>query len=108
MKSFAKKFYGSSAWKKCRGAYISQRVSIDGGLCEACHERIGYILHHKVKLTPSNINDPNITLNHALLKWECKQCHDNEEEHWNDSKNKNSNSNCFFDSKGQPIDLRKL
>jgi hypothetical protein len=35
----------------------------------------GLILHHKVLLTPSNINNPNITLNHEHLCYLCLECH---------------------------------
>jgi hypothetical protein len=38
----------------------------------------GYIVHHKVLLTPSNINDPNTTLNHDKLEHVCVECHNRE------------------------------
>ena len=81
MKPFAKQFYASKAWKNCRKSYISQRMLIDGGLCEECHEEQGYILHHKILLTEQNINNPNISLNHSNLKYVCKKCHDQYEGH---------------------------
>ncbi len=59
-KEFAKAFYNSKKWKQCRAAYIAHRQAIDGGLCESCHEAPGYIVHHKIELTPDNINDPDI------------------------------------------------
>ena len=80
-KEFAKSFYDSAAWKKCRAAYIAERIIIDGGLCEKCHLQPGFIVHHKIMLTPDNINNPDITLNHANLAYECKECHDREEAH---------------------------
>lgn len=75
-KEFAKPFYNSKAWKDCRAAYVKRRISLDGGMCEQCHQRIGYILHHKRELSPININDPDITLNHCNLIWVCHECHD--------------------------------
>ena len=98
MKDFAKKFYKSKAWQKCRQGYISRRKSIDGGLCEVCREQLGYIVHHKIPLTPQNINDPNITLNYNNLQYDCKQCHDSEDVHAFIKKAK-----CKFDESGQPV-----
>lgn len=70
MKPFAKKFYKSLAWKKCRATYIPKVF----GLCEHCDEP-GYIVDHIVEITPENINDPNITLNHENLQYLCLPCH---------------------------------
>lgn len=75
-KEWAKSFYNSKAWKRCRASYIAQRVLIDGGTCEECKECPGYILHHKTTLTPANIGDPDIALNHCNLQYVCKECHD--------------------------------
>jgi len=55
MQDFAKRFYRSQAWKACRAAYIARRLAIDGGLCEECRDQQGYIVHHRVTLTPENI-----------------------------------------------------
>ena len=60
-KEFAKSFYKSAKWKKCRKSYIDSRVLVDGGVCEMCKEKLGYIVHHKIPLTPENINDEKIT-----------------------------------------------
>ncbi len=38
-KGFAKIFYNSARWKRCRDSYIQQRRIIDGGMCEECHDR---------------------------------------------------------------------
>ena len=43
-KPFARGFYDSPAWRKCRKGYISKRQSIDGGMCEHCQREIGYIV----------------------------------------------------------------
>lgn len=77
-KEFAKAFYNSTAWKKCRTAYIAYRQRVDGGMCESCHEVPGYIVHHKIELTPENINDPDIALNFGNLKYDCHVCHQRE------------------------------
>ena len=95
-KEWAKKFYGSEAWSGARAAYISSRISVDGGMCERCHQRLGYIVHHKVYLTPANINDPEVSLNHANLEYLCHECHD--DEHL-----VRSRLFCTFDENGRPV-----
>lgn len=77
MKPFAEKFYKSKAWRKCRDAYFI----LMHGLCERCNGP-GKIVHHTIELTPENINNPEITLNHDLLELLCQDCH-NKEHHGN-------------------------
>lgn len=78
-REFAKSFYASTAWKKCRKQYIASV----GGLCERCLARgvvkPGYILHHKIKLEPWNIDDQSVTLNPANLEYVCLDCHNADE-----------------------------
>lgn len=78
-REFAKSFYASTAWKKCRKQYIDSV----GGLCERCLARgvvkPGYILHHKIKLEPWNIDDQSVTLNPANLEYVCLDCHNADE-----------------------------
>lgn len=74
-KEYAKSFYNSKAWQKCRAAYIAERITIDGGMCEKCHEQPGEELHHIKYITLNNITDSNITLNPDNLMWLCKDCH---------------------------------
>ena len=100
-KEFAKAFYKSKAWQKCRDAYIAERIAIDGGLCEECQEELGYIVHHKILLTPGNINDPDIALNYDHLKYVCKRCHDYEEAHFVNK----DDCRCRFDAAGQPVEV---
>lgn len=69
-KEYAKKFYKSKAWQKCRASYI-QKVF---GICEHCGKP-GYIVDHIEEITPNNINDPDITLNHDNLQYLCTPCH---------------------------------
>jgi 5-methylcytosine-specific restriction protein A len=72
-REFAKKFYNSKQWKKCRSAYIQSVF----GLCEKC-QRPGWIVHHKIVLTPENINNPEVTLNWEHLELLCLDCHNRE------------------------------
>lgn len=105
MKTWAEQFYKGTAWGKCRAAYIAERVLVDGGLCEDCKENLGYIVHHKIILTPDNITDPDIALNHKNLAYVCKDCHDRYEGH---GIKKNLKPLCAFDEKGNPISLREI
>ena len=68
----AKRFYKSTAWRKCRAAYIA---TVPGGLCEHCHDAMGYIVDHITEINSVNINDPDITLNHSNLQYLCLECH---------------------------------
>lgn len=98
-KEFAKGFYNSKQWQKCRAAYIAYRKSIDGGMCESCHNVPGYIVHHKIELTPENIHDPDIALNFNNLKYDCHICHNKE-----NKKNQISGMVQYvFDREGQII-----
>ena len=78
---FAKTFYNTARWKKCRNAYIQKRLMIDGGLCEECHDQQGYIVHHKITINESNVNDCDVVLNEKNLMYVCKACHDAYEGH---------------------------
>ena len=79
MREFARSFYSSKAWQKCRASYLKKT----GGLCERCLAKGLYtpaeIVHHKTWLTPGNINDPAVTLSFENLEALCRACH--EEEH---------------------------
>lgn len=94
-RDFAKAFYKSKEWRQCRASYIPKVF----GLCETigCREP-GYILHHKIPLSPDNINDPYITLNHDNLQFLCLDCHNRI-----DSKNKPVREDVMFDEYGQLI-----
>lgn len=75
MKEYAREFYSSGAWKNTREAYAKYRHN----LCEICLSKgiytPGEIVHHKVHLTPLNINDPTVTLNWDNLQLVCRDCH---------------------------------
>jgi len=74
-RDFAKKFYNSKEWKKCREAYKQSRF----GICERCLKEGKYVageeVHHKIYLTPENINDPYIALSFSNLELLCQSCH---------------------------------
>lgn len=69
----AKRFYRSTAWKKCRESYI---ITVHG-LCERCFAP-GKIVHHKEHIDSRNINDPFVTLSHENLEYLCQTCHNKE------------------------------
>ena len=52
------------------------------GLCEKCYANgihtLGEELHHKIHLTPKNINDRSITVNKDNLVLLCFDCHQSE------------------------------
>jgi 5-methylcytosine-specific restriction endonuclease McrA len=72
-KPFAEKFYKSKAWQRCRASYIASVF----GICERCGGP-GLIVHHKIMLTPENINNPDVTLNWEHLELLCLDCHNRE------------------------------
>lgn len=97
MKEWAKGFYQSRAWRKCRDSYIKEKF----WLCERCGEP-AKIVHHKKYLTPKNINDSNITLNKNNLEALCKKCHDKEHE-WNKKEVVSHNEGLMFDESGNLV-----
>lgn len=74
-KPWAEKFYKSPQWKRTRELYANSR----GNICEKCWEKglvvPGEIVHHKIFLTPSNINNPDISLGFSNLELLCRNCH---------------------------------
>jgi len=75
---WAKGFYNSKQWKRCRTLF----KQVKDGLCERCLKkgiyRPGDEVHHKIWLTPENINDPEITLSFNNLELLCASCHSHE------------------------------
>ena len=51
-------------------------------MCERCLKKglvvPGEIVHHKIRLSPENINDPSVTLNFDNLELLCRDCHGEE------------------------------
>lgn len=72
-KDYAKAFYTSKEWIKCRIGYMLSQNYI----CERCGGT-AKICHHKVYITPANIDNPNITLNWKNLESLCQDCHNEE------------------------------
>jgi 5-methylcytosine-specific restriction endonuclease McrA len=73
-------FYKSWPWRRCRDGYL-QSV---GGLCERCL-KAGLIVpadqvHHKIRVTQDNLNNPEVTLNWGNLEALCLECHQKEHE----------------------------
>ena len=99
MQDFAKGFYDGTAWRKCRESFIGERLSVDGGLCQRCHKRLGYIVHHRIELTAENITDPEISLNHELLEYLCLDCHNLEPGHFLNQPGREKK--YFFDEDGE-------
>lgn len=75
MREFAKTFYSSKAWQRCRAAYAESK----GNLCERCLAKglivPGEIVHHKIHLTEKNVSDPMVALNWDNLALLCRECH---------------------------------
>lgn len=75
MKPYAETFYKSIAWQNCRNAYMKKV----GGLCEDCLKENKITpaeeVHHLAPISPSNISDPNITLNFDNLLAVCREHH---------------------------------
>ena len=98
-RDFAKQFYNSSAWKKARMMCLSK----NHGICQRCGKTFpskDLIIHHRVHLTPDNINDPEITLNQNNLECICWSCHSIEHGNKNDL-----NKEFVFDDDGNIIDV---
>lgn len=70
MKEWARWFYLSKAWRSTRRAKLIETY----GLCEICHKP-AEIVHHKIHLTPQNIENPEIALNMNNLLCVCRECH---------------------------------
>lgn len=95
---YARSFYRSKAWRECRASFIQSRVAIDGGMCEHCKDKAGYIVDHIEEITPDNISDPWITLNHDNLQFLCLVCHN--VKHYGSPVTRNG---LRFDSDGQLV-----
>ena len=95
------RFYKTKAWKQTRAAYARWRE----GLCERCLSRgeftPGEIVHHKVHLDASNIDDPSVTLNFDNLELVCRKCH--AEEHPEVGFSSHSLRRVAFDALGNVV-----
>lgn len=73
-------FYRQASWIKLRKALKHERVNAEGLLiCEHCGKPIlkdyDAILHHKIELTPQNVNDWDIAYNPDNLAFVHAKCH---------------------------------
>lgn len=80
---YAKAFYNSQEWRNTRNAYYN----FVRGQCERCLNEFnqgkrsledmqpGIIVHHKIHLTPKNINNPEISLSFKNLELLCDLHH---------------------------------
>ena len=71
-KAWAKRFYASKAWKRCRQEVLRR----DLYTCAYCYGRAEEV-HHIQELAPDNINDPTIALNPDNLISLSHDCHTN-------------------------------
>lgn len=75
MQKYAEAFYLGTAWRACRADYLKKAH----GLCENCLAKGIYtpatMVHHIEHITPSNIDNPEITLSFNNLKALCRNCH---------------------------------
>lgn len=69
-REFAKKLYRSTVWKTTRAIVLKR----DNYLCQECGEPAQEV-HHKIWLTSSNINNPDISVNPNNLVSLCRDCH---------------------------------
>lgn len=97
MKPWARSFYKSKAWRECRHAFFVSKY----GLCERCGGS-GLIVHHKIYLTPDNINDPSISLNWDNLELLCQDCHN--KEHF--AKFSPTRDDLVFDDQGNLVQVK--
>ncbi len=94
-------FYRRPAWKKCRSAFIKYRESIDGGMCMLCREAPGKIVHHRVHLNETTVNDPDIAYGFGNLEYVCLACHNLE--HGYVKKLPEGSIKYLFDANGNPV-----
>ena len=78
-RAFAKAFYNLREWIKLARAYREKHFYI----CERCGAADAREVHHKIHLTPENIDNPAITLNEKNLELLFHECH--YEEHHKES-----------------------
>ena len=77
-------FYHSPAWRHNRNAYMQMELDTPYGIipplmCERCYAngdmRPAKVVHHKIHLTPDNIDDPHVTLSFDNFQRLCQDCH---------------------------------
>jgi len=72
---FARRLYVSKEWRELRFNLIVER----GPICKRCSKVVidtsKLIGHHKIAISPNNINDINVTLNKDNVELICFDCH---------------------------------
>lgn len=93
-REFARRFYKSAAWQQARELALLR----DHGLCQTpgCFMPAQEV-HHKIELTPENIEDPAVALCIDNLTCLCRDCH------MRIHRAKEENSRYFFDETGRPV-----
>lgn len=83
-RDFALSFYKSPAWKRNRRLYMEKYVDtpfgiVPPGMCERCYAqgelKPAKVVHHVIHLSPTNINDPDVTLSFSNFQRLCQDCH---------------------------------
>lgn len=97
MRAIDNTFYKTTAWKHVRRAYMRSQH----GICERCGQP-AKIVHHRIWLNDSNINDPEITLGWSNLEALCQSCHN--EEHKAETQ---TDEKLFFDEDGNLKQIKK-
>ena len=69
-KEWAKGFYNSGVWASVRESVLKR----DRYMCVRCHAPANTV-HHKIRLSAENVNDPTISLNPNNLITLCDDCH---------------------------------
>lgn len=96
-KPWAKAFYRTKLWQDAR-TYALKR---DRYLCQRCKTAPATEVHHKVELTPDNINDPNVSVNPDNLMSLCGSCH----KHITQQSKTNQTRDIYFDANGNPVEI---
>ncbi len=83
-RDFSRAFYKSHQWLNTRKAYMETQLDTPFGIippymCERCFEDgklvPAKVVHHKIVLSPMNINNPEVTLAFKNLQRVCQDCH---------------------------------
>ena len=98
-KSWAKQFYHSKSWLKVRRLCLIR----DYNLCQICGD-VASIVHHIIELSPTNINNTDITINMDNLMCVCHTCHQDIHDM---CESKSINDGLRFDENGDIIQLIK-
>ena len=74
MRSINNEFYRSKVWRDTRERFLELNP-----WCEECLKQKRYtpatLVHHRVHLNETNVNDPKISLGYDNLEAVCLECH---------------------------------